>query len=212
MWSMGCTIYRMTKIPEIRIEYGWLLTDNIAEPMLAYYDPGSKLREFEEYEAIAAQYAEWWKPHEQKILAAMCEVTGLEFKQNIIDVYVVPFMYAFSDPLVLGVKHESEEKLVSVLTHELIHRLLTDNTTHDDKKTLDEWTELFGEHDFVTLVHIPVHAVMHEIFLEKFDMPKYLEQEVIKKKSYRDSWEYVQNYGYANITQRLRGLYATHSR
>lgn len=197
----------MTRLPEIRIKYAWLLTENIAEPMLAHYDPGSKLREYEEYEAIAARYAEWWKPHEQRILEAMYEVTGLEFKQNIIDVYVAPFFYAFSDPMVLGVKHESKEKLVSVLTHELIHRLLSDSTTHDDDKTVDEWMELFGEHEFVTLVHIPVHAVMHEVFIDKIKRPELLEYETRKKKSYQESWDYVQEQGYAVITDKLRKLY-----
>lgn len=61
---------KSTRRPEIRIEYAWLLTQHIADPMLAYYDPGGKLRDYEEYEAITARYVEWWKTHEQKILNA----------------------------------------------------------------------------------------------------------------------------------------------
>jgi len=194
-------------LPEIRIKYAWLLTQQVAEPMLAYYDPDSKLRERKEYEAIAAQYEKWWMPHEQRILEAMHEVTGLTFKQNVIDVHVAPFFYAFSSPLVIGVQFQSQQKLVSTLTHELVHRLLMDNVSHDDSNTIDEWTQLFGERDFVELVHIPVHSVMHEVFIDKLSEPLFLKSEGLEHASYRNSWKYVEEQGYQAINKKLRNLY-----
>ena len=193
--------------PEIRIKYAWLLAENTSPAMMDYYDKGGKLRSFEEYEAIAAQYAEWWSPYEERILSAMHEATGLTFKQNVIDVYVAPFFYAFSEPLVLGVQFDSQQKLVCNLTHELVHRLLMDNTTHDDSQTYDEWTNLFGERSFNELVHIPVHAIMHEVFIDKISEPVFLEQEVLGDKDYKASWDYVQQRTYQRITKDLRGLY-----
>lgn len=195
-------------LPEIRIKYAWLLAENTSTALMDYYDKGGKLRGFEEYEAIAAQYAEWWLPYEKNILTAMQEATGLTFKQNVINVYVAPFFYAFSEPLVLGVQFDSREKLVCNLTHELIHRLLMDNTTHDDSRTYDEWTSLFGERSPTELVHIPVHAIMHEIFIDKIGEPEFLTQEVLDEGDYRASWQYVQQHTYMKITKDLRNLYA----
>ena len=177
--------------PEIRIKYAWLLTQNTSQPMMEYYDKGGKLRSRDEYEAIVKQYQGWWQPYEKQILEAMCETLGLEFKQNVIDVHVAPFFYAFSDPLVLGVKFDTQEKLVVSLTHELTHRLLMDNTTHDDSKTLEEWTKLFGERDRVALVHIPVHAVLHKVFIDVMNRPDMLDAEVRTSKAYAESWAYV---------------------
>ena len=194
-------------LPEIRIKYAWLLAEKTATPMLDYYDKGSNLRSFEEYEVIAAQYQEWWRPYEHKVLTALCDATGLRYKPNVIDVYVAPFFYAFSDPLVLGVKFDSQQKLVCNLTHELTHRLLMDNTTHDDNKTIDEWTHAFGERDFVELVHIPVHALMHYVFIDVLDEPALLECEVLGTEPYKNSWEYVQTHDYDKIIKQLQQIY-----
>ena len=193
--------------PEIRIKYAWLLTQNTWQPMMEYYDKGGKLRTDDEYESIAKQYQEWWQPYEKQILEAMCETLGLEFKQNVIDVHVAPFFYAFSDPLVLGVQFDTQEKLVVNLTHELTHRLLMDNTTHDDERNIDEWTDLFGEHERVTLVHIPVHAVLHKVFINALEHPDMLDAEVRTSKAYADSWAYVEKHGYEKITTQLQDLY-----
>lgn len=175
--------------------------------MMDYYDKGGAMRSDEEYESYAAKYREWWQPYEQQILTAMCETLGLEFKLNIIDVYVAPFFYSFSDPLVLGVQFDTQEKLVLNLTHELIHKLLMDNTTHDDSKTISEWTNLFGEHDFETLTHIPIHAILHKIFIDIVQRPDMLDAEIRDKKSYKDSWEYVEQCGYDTIVEQLIQLY-----
>lgn len=175
--------------------------------MMDYYDKGGKLRSGEEYEAIAMQYHDWWQPFEAQILQAMYDTVGLTFKPNVIDVHVAPYFYAFSSPLVLGVQFDSQEKLVLNLTHELLHKLFMDNTTHDDSKTIEEWTDLFGDHEFVTLVHIPVHAVLHEIFIDIIKRPDMLDKEVRKSKGYKDSWDYVEKNGYKDIVVQLKQQY-----
>lgn len=193
--------------PEIRIKYAWLLTENTWRPMMDYYDKGGTMRDSEEYERYVEEYKKWWQPYEKQILEAMCETLNLEFKPNVIDVHVAPFFYAYSEPLVLGVQFDTQEKLVLNLTHELIHKLLMDNTTHDDSRTTEEWTELFGKHDFVTLVHIPVHAVLHKIFIDIIKRPDMLDAEVRDMKTYEDSWTYVEKHGYNKIVDKLKKLY-----
>lgn len=175
--------------------------------MMDYYDKGGKLRSDEEYDAIAKQYEEWWRQYENQIIKGMYDTLGLEFKPNVLDVHVAPFFYAFSSPLVLGVTFDTQEKLVLNLTHELLHKLFMDNTSHDDSKTIEEWKALFGEHEYVTLVHIPVHAMLHTIFIDILNRPEMLDEEVRKSKAYKDSWEYVEKHGYKDIISKLQMLY-----
>lgn len=53
-----------------------------------------------------------------------------------------------------------------MITHELIHRLLTDNTSnHYLTDFRIEWERLYGKNHLQdTLIHIPVHAIMQAIF------------------------------------------------
>lgn len=126
----------------------------------------------------------------------MCELLGLEFHQNTIDVYAAPWFRAFSDPMVVGVKF-SDSEFVSALTHELLHRLLTDNTSarNDGPGLLHDWAKMFGEgHDIKTLVHIPVHASLEAIYLDVLGEPERLEADIAmcqKNPPYKQAWAYL---------------------
>lgn len=158
------------------------------------------------------EYQDSWKVYEERILSAMCEVLDMEFRQNIIDAYVAPFGNSFSDPMVISTKYSSD-RVVEVLTHEIAHRLLTDNNklpTKDGRKLIEHWTELFGNYPFVLLVHIPVHALMQYIFIDVLNEPERLERdiEICKKhEPYNQSWNYVKEVGYKNIIDKLRLSY-----
>lgn len=193
--------------PEIRIKYGWLLANATTEPLRQFYSPDKSVRSEEEYEVIAKNYREFWQPYEKRVLKAMTDVIGLEYKANTIDVYVAPWFYAFSDPLVIGVIFDNQEKLVLNLTHELLHRLFMDNRSANDEHTIENWEKLFGKHDFVTLVHIPVHAMLHAIFIDELKKPDWLKHEKISKDDYKKSWDYVQEHGYKEIIEKLKNLY-----
>lgn len=101
-----------------------------------------------------------------------------------------------------------------MFTHEVAHRLLTDNskmTSSLDRKILKTWKELFGEdHAWNTLVHIPVHALLEYIFVDVLDEPERLERDIELCKQhppYADAWTYVQSEGYQNILKKLRDSY-----
>lgn len=196
-------------IPIVRISYGWLLADQVSGDMNEKYGDGTPLRSFDEYEKIAAKYETWWRPHNEKILQGICDVLGLQFRQNIIDVYVVPWFWPISDPMVVGPAFEKEDKLVNTLTHEMIHRLLTDNTVYAyNFDFLSEWKSLFGDdHEFNTLVHIPVHAVMEALYRDVIDRTDLLEADIKGLEDhaeYANAWKYVQRIGYKKIVQQLK--------
>jgi hypothetical protein len=197
------------KIPEIRISYSWLLSGQASEIMNDKYGDGTPLRTFEEYEAIVEKYDTWWSAIGTEILNGLCDILQLEYRQNIIDVYVAPWFSPISDPMVIGPAFHSQNTLINTLTHELIHRLLTDNTSTDyEHNFLADWKIIFGdEHEFNTLVHIPVHAVMKRLYLDVINRPDLLQydiEDVSNNKPYAQAWDYVNDNDYVELIDKLK--------
>lgn len=200
-------------MPKIRFKYGWLVAGEASLVLNDTWGDGTPLRTQEEYFEIAKKYQGWWRPDGDTILAAMTEVLGLRFSQTEIDIYVVPWFNAISDPMIIGPAFPTRDELVNVVTHELLHRLLTENTvtdyTHD---YLSDWKELFGDLEFNTLVHIPVHAVMKKIYLDKLHRPDLLDLDkrlVQKNQPYANAWTYVDENGFEEIIHKLVHWYRT---
>lgn len=203
-------------LPEIRIKSSFLLNDKVI-PLLLPELKGSG-RESESTEEYlfnkVSEYNKAWEEHGEAILHAMCEVLEVKFNQNIIDAYVLPINNSFSDPMIISTKYSSE-RFVDVFTHELTHRLLTDNnklTGTRDRKLSSYWKDLFGdEHSFKTLVHIPIHAMLEHIFLNILQDPSKLQkdQELCKRfPDYELAWNYVEKHGSERILAQLKEQYA----
>lgn len=204
------------QIPEIRIKNAWLLRESASRHLHTLFaEDGDEMANHAEIDEVVETYQNAWKPVEKKIVSGMCEIMGLEFRQNIIDVYIAPWFYAFSDPMVIGVIM-TEPEFVSTLTHELIHRLLTDNTALPYSHNLiKSWEKLFGEdHANNTLVHIPVHALHKAIIYDVLKDPKVKEADYSaclaregKDGDYVKSWDYVDKHGYKEIIKKLKAVY-----
>jgi hypothetical protein len=200
-------------LPEIRIQYGQLLAENASQHLNKLWGNGRKMTTDMEMEKIVQSYKKAWKPYEQKVLTGITSLTGLQFRQNSIDVYIAPWFNAFSSPLVIGITHEPDQ-FIDTLTHELIHRLLTDNTAVPyDALLADNWKKLYGtEHNFGTLIHIPVHAILEAVYMDVLDEPKRVLRDKQNSKEftrdYADAWAYVETHGYKEIIDKLRKDYS----
>jgi len=202
----------MSKIPEIRIYFAWLLEEEGHK--LAPHLPKKSANQYQQW---AKNYSQAWSKHESKILPALQDALGVHFYKTVIDVPCAPNFIPKSDPLIMNFRGHPDE-FVDVLTHELCHVLLTDNNKiqingKDIKNRLgDVWVELFGSHDFNTLVHIPVQALMKHIYLDVLNEPKRLERDIDDSKKYGlayiDSWQYVQDGDYKEIIAKLKKSYA----
>ena len=170
---------------------------------------------------MTLQYRHEWAKHQSKLLGEMQELLGITFYKPVIDVSVAPFFIPQSDPLIVNFG-SSPDRFVDVLTHELTHVLLTDNNkmrTRDEEPKLDlikEWQRMFGkEHDFNTLVHIPVHAVFKHLFTDVLKDPKRVERDIKESatfaggQAYVSAWEYVNKHDYKTIVDKLRSLYTS---
>jgi len=203
----------MIKYPEIRFKSSWLLIGAIRHDIAPAYEKHDELYKLDnEYiSKVLDTYEKAWRPYEEKIIHGMCDILGLEFRQNVIDIYAAPFYHAFSDPMVIATKFDPD-RAVEVIAHELLHRLLTDNTSVDWKHNFTkDRQELFGtEHSFGTLVHIPVHAVLRALFDDKLEEPKRTIRDIAETKNHQDyrlAWDYVQKNGYTKIIRQLRESY-----
>ena len=198
------------KYPEIRIEYSWLLAQEVSKPLNEHWGDGSPLLSDDEYKKIAASYRKAWQPYEKRILKGLYDLLGLHFRQNVIDVYIAPWMNAYSDPMVIGVMFKPD-RFVEILTHELIHRFLDENNVVSrDERLMDEWKKMFGKHSFNVIVHIPVHALMQAIFDDVLHEPQRTTHD--KKlceqwEPYHNAWKYVEKVGYKEVIEKLRESY-----
>lgn len=204
----------LDELPVIRIKDAWLLRENASKHLHELWGKDKKLADDDWMEKRVAEYQKAWKQVGQEILLGMTEKLGLSFRQNIIDVNIAPWFNAFSDPMVIGVMQEPD-LFVDTLTHELLHRLLTDNTTiPHETQLLPEWQKLFGRsHTFNTLVHIPVHAVHKAIYLDVLKDPDRLHRDIANNKKneatdYIAAWDYVENHDYMEIIEKLKKSYS----
>ena len=88
-------------LPTIRIKNAWLLRENASVYLHELWGKDEKLVDYDWIDKRVEEYQAAWKPYQKKVLAGMCDIMGLKFRQNIIDVYIAPWFRAFSDPLVL---------------------------------------------------------------------------------------------------------------
>ena len=199
-------------LPEIRIKDAWLLRENVSKHLHELWGKDKKLADDDWMKWKVSEYTKAWEPYEQKVLIGMCKTMNLTFRQNIIDVYIAPWFRAFSDPMVIGVMQDPD-MFIDTLTHELLHRLLTDNTAVSyETQLIPQWESLFGkQRSFTELVHIPVHAAHKAIYLDILDEPARLKRDIEKNKEHKAvdyiaAWDYVEKHGYDAIVDQLRKL------
>lgn len=200
--------------PEIRFQHPWLLISTIYPDIKSAYEkPKDDLNKLE-YKFIQRtlnRYEKAWRPYEERLIHGMCELLDLEFRQNVIDIYAAPFYNSFSNPMFIATKYTSD-RAIDVITHEILHRLLTDNRQSAlDTKYRDIWQELFGKtHTWNTVVHIPVHAAMQALFDDVLGEPERTARDKRHSKKWSDydaAWKYVDEVGYKKILEQLRESY-----
>jgi hypothetical protein len=134
----------------------------------------------------------------------MVERFGIHFRQNIIDVYVLPWKGAISNPMFISHLYSSD-LVVDILTHELFHRLLTDN---EEKIPYGRAIrEMYGHEEASTINHVFVHAGLQFIYLDVLKEPNRLTRNIsrsLDRDGYKRAWEIVHETGYNELIERLK--------
>ena len=193
--------------PKIIIKYNRFLDPIFigyiqAQPQWKDWTPPQKETVFQNIE----MYRTEWKKYEQKIIVGMYQCTGLQFQQNIVDVHIVSGNpRPFSNPIVLKSTY-SLDVFIDTLTHELIHRLFSNNDSVFPVKFLDDQ---FPNEEKLTKSHIFLFAVLQYIYLEVLKDPKRLAESqqrsaTSKHHEYARAWEIVIKEGYQKLIGSMR--------
>lgn len=199
------------KYPQIRIERSWLLEDAaraVARQSMPDFEKREKLFTDEEIENRILAYRVAWAKYEGKMLRNMCDVLGLEFLHNIIDVNVVSYWgTAMAHPLIISARIVPD-RFPHTLTHELLHVLLGDNTqVAATQVILKKMTP--PEMSQVTRNHVLVHATHKFLLLDVLGYYNHFEHEVKRcndAPDYKASWDFVKQFGYLNLIRQFREL------
>ena len=199
------------ELPKIRIKYNRFL-----DPIFkAYIKSNPKWKDWvepteAEVKERVKRYKEEWAKYEKKVLEGVCEVLGLNFSQNIIDVHIVSGNdRQFSNPVVIKSGFELDEFIRSI-THELIHRLFSDTL-----QNTVEWKitrEMFPEENDLINNHIITHAVLKFVYLDILENKEMLKKNIehSSKSSfpeYKRAWDIVEERGYTELITEFRKYY-----
>lgn len=195
-------------LPKIRIKYNRFL-----DPIFkAYIKSNPKWKDWvepteAEVKERVKRYKEEWAKYEKKILEGICGLLDMNFSQNIIDIHIVSGNdRQFSNPVVIKSGFEPDE-FIRCLTHELIHRLFSDN-----EQKIDGWdflTTNFPNENKLTQNHILTHAILKFVYLDILENKEMFNKntEVSSKASfseYKRAWDIVEEKGYKELIKNFK--------
>lgn len=175
---------------------------NISPILLKHYrGPEAKLESFEFYEQRIQDYKNAWQPKEERILSGLIEVLDVNFYLPVIDATIAPMVAPFSTPLTLSFKSEPDQ-FIDILTHELIHILISDN-----KEKISFYHSVqhnWPDEESKVIAHIMVHALMEYVFRDLLNEVSRIERDIVNCSSnppYAKAWKIVEESGYKSIIE-----------
>lgn len=149
-------------------------------------------------------YEEKWRKEEKKIILEMQRISGLHFSEKEIVVYIVGFGGAQSDPLIIP-SHYTSKEFIAVLTHELLHRLLTYNREGFNEDI--ESPKIFKKETTMAATHVFIHALLERIYIDTLQQPSLLRWDMKTSEDlpdYKRAWKVVKEQGSRRIIKLLR--------
>lgn len=199
------------KFPEIKIFYNRLIDPFFIGYNKTYHKGGWDKWAAPTTEQVLLKTRELkkeWKKEETKILTAICEITELEFKRNLIDVHIVSGSPRnMSSPLIISA-HNPTKEFINTITHELIHKLFTDNAK--EKVYPNIFKDMFSDEGVSTQSHIIVHAILKYVYLDVLKNEKMLKDNIKKSEKagdYKKAWKIVEKEGYLNLIEKFKKNY-----
>ena len=148
-----------------------------------------------------------WEKEGNKILDKISRISGLKWKVNEIQCYVVGFCRPMSDPLTIKLCNDITHA-IDVLTHELIHYL----QSGVDEVKWNKWQKYlshkYTKESITTREHIFLNAVHMALYLEIFGADRLMRDMWNSNisKEYKRSWEIVEEEGPDEIVRRFRKI------
>ena len=159
--------------------------------------------------SIVAAYRQAWKKKGEGIIDGLEKVTGLNYAQNIIDVYVIIHYLkdVIGNPIIISGRYLPEE-FVQVLTHILIHRLVSDNRQHENWHIRAQ--KLYPRKDIDVANHIMTNAILEALYVDVMgNTDKVIwsikHYEIFKKReAHKQAWDFINQYGQQDVVASLK--------
>ena len=141
-----------------------------------------------------------WDEWGSKILAEIASISRLQWHEKEIIVYLTGGVRPYSDPLTLNLR-----STIDTLTHELIHRILTEpENWRLFKNSWEELMQKYSQEPEKTRTHVIVHAIHTPILKNLFGEERYQkERNSMTSPDYVRAWEIVDRDGYEDIIKEL---------
>jgi hypothetical protein len=197
------------EIPEIRIRFSPLLYRTISTRLFRIDKPGESLMPPEAARQKAMKYHAAWQLREKAILTDICALFDLTFYKPVIDVYLSPWIPSISAPILISMRATPDE-FVDVLTHELLHVLITDNRTYTQEALGLALEHLYPHLDQAARDHVLVYAGLRHIYLDVIREPRRLDRDVAYCRadpSHLAAWNYVEEHGHLAVLDEFRNRY-----
>lgn len=188
-------ILEVMNLPKIIFRRSWLYDNALARDE-GWKEAPPEERMQQSFLRIQNEWREW----EEKLLTSISDVIKLPWNEKEIVVYFTWGVYPYSDPVTINAISD-----IHVLTHELIHRILSE--PENQEKINSNWEALMNSFPNETpkcKTHIVVHAIHHEVMKKYFnDEVINKEMEAVKLEDYVRSWEIIRKEGADKIVQKL---------
>jgi len=182
------------KIPEVIFRRSWLYDQALARKR------SFKMPSDDVLKSQVKKLEEVWEKDGGKILKEIAKVTKSPWHEKEIVCYVTSGVIPYSDPLTLNLSSG-----VDTLTHELIHRILSE--PENKKRLQGNWRKLMAKYEKEppkTKTHIVVHAIHAAILLGLYGEKRLKKTKAaIQEPRYIRSWEIVDRDGYGYILKEL---------
>lgn len=131
-------------------------------------------------------YKDIWAKYEEKVLGGICSALDLSFKGDI-DVYIVAGVNrSMSNPIIIS-SHHSPEKFITMLAHELVHRIFKGEDFKFSKILLNKTDDKKVNN------HILVFAVLRKIFKDEPEMINII-SDIKHDEDYKKAYELSEPY------------------
>ena len=187
--------------PRVIFRYSWIYDEHWRSLPAMYWRKRRPYPSAKKIEAYARRLEKAWRPTESKLLREMSRVTGLPWKQERQLCYVVGRAIPFSDPLTIPV-YRIARGGVDVLTHEMIHRLFSQEGNFQKiSRPWQRYAQRYRHEDPNTKIHIYLSAIHQHLLLKFFGRKRWQEEVRFARgrSAYSRTWDIVAEVGYQKI-------------
>ena len=179
-----------------------------------------EIEESKGFEEKIPEIQKRWDLEEDRILEKIYLFTGINWKRNMIYVYLLPNLPNYSaccisDPLTIPLEFKKDHKILErsyfslrdTVVHEILHTLLYEGDWNK-KEFYDNYKKKYPNLTERTIIHIPIYAILKELHLtllgeEGLRLDLRLAE---KNKEYKIAWDIVEDEGYKEIIDKIKGL------